>query len=334
MKVLVTGGAGYIGSTTAKALEDAGHTPVILDSLLSGPRAFVRDRAFYHGDIADRDLVRRVFDQHPDIDCTIHMAARIVVPESVQQPYEYYRDNVVKSLELFDTLVGLGKPRVLFSSSAALYATVDGFEVDEKSPLGPASPYARTKLVMELALSDMAAATDLRAIILRYFNPIGSDPDLQSGVYVREPSHVLGQLVLAAQGLKESFTITGTAHPTRDGTGIRDYVHVWDLAQAHVAAVERFDHVLSEVDEASTVVNVGTGEGVTVRELVQAFERVYGKKVKVTESAPRPGDAVGAFANVDKARRVLQWVASLGIDDAIASAIEWSKKRKQVLGYD
>ena len=167
MKVLVTGGAGYIGSTTAKALEQAGHTPVVLDSLLSGPRVFVKDRIFYEGDIADRDLLTRVVTEHPDIECTIHMAARIVVPESVEQPYEYYRDNVAKSLELFDQLVKLGKPRVLFSSSASLYATVENFEVVEDSPLDPPSPYARTKHVMEMALTDMAAATDLRAIILR-----------------------------------------------------------------------------------------------------------------------------------------------------------------------
>ena len=131
MKVLVTGGAGYIGSTTAKALEEAGHVPVILDSLLSGPRAFVRDRIFYEGDIADRALLTRIVDEHPDLDATIHMAARIVVPESVEQPYAYYRDNVAKSLELFDQLVALGRPRVLFSSSASLYATPSaGFEVD------------------------------------------------------------------------------------------------------------------------------------------------------------------------------------------------------------
>src|SRR3954466_1216087 len=160
MKILVTGGAGYIGSTTAKALEEAGHVPVILDSLLTGPRAFVRDRIFYEGDIADRGLLTRVMEEHPDIDCTIHMAARIVVPESVEQPYEYYRDNVTKSLELFDQLVALGKPRVLFSSSASLYAMVEDFEVTEESPLAPGSPYARTKLVMEMALTDMAAATD------------------------------------------------------------------------------------------------------------------------------------------------------------------------------
>jgi len=334
MKVLVTGGAGYIGSTTAKALEGAGHIPVILDSLLIGPRAFVRDRIFYEGDIEDRDLLRRVLSEHPEIECTIHMAARIVVPESVEQPYAYYRDNVAKSLELFDSLVDLGKPRVVFSSSASLYGTVEGFEVDESSPLDPQSPYARTKQVMEMVLSDMAEATDLRAIILRYFNPVGSDPDLESGIYAREPSHVLGQLVMAAQGQKKTFAITGSDHPTRDGTGIRDYIHVWDLAQAHVAAVEGFDRAIDEVGATSTVFNLGTGDGVTVRELVKTFEKVFGKEVPVTEAPPRPGDAVGAFANVDKARDVLGWTSSLDLEQAISSALDWAKKRKQILGYD
>ena len=333
MKVLVTGGAGYIGSITAKALEEAGHTPVILDSLLTGPRAFVDGRVFYEGDIADRPLLQRIVDEHPDIDCTIHMAARIVVPESVEKPYEYYRDNVAKSLELFDELNRLGKNRVLFSSSASLYGMVEGFEVDESSPLDPPSPYARTKRMMEQILQDIAAATDLRAVILRYFNPIGADPDLETGVYAREPSHVLGQLVMAAQGLKDAFTITGTDHPTRDGTGIRDYVHIWDLAQAHVTAVEQFDRAIEREAAPSTIMNVGTGHGVTVRELVTTFEKVYGKPVPVREGPPRPGDAVGAFANVNKARDVLGWTSSLTLEDGIASALEWGQRRKDVLGY-
>jgi len=334
MKVLVTGGAGYIGSTTAKALEQAGHTPVILDSLLTGPLAFVKDRTFYEGDIADRALLRRIVAEHPDIDATIHMAARIVVPESVEKPYEYYRDNVAKSLELFDELVALGKPRVLFSSSASLYATKDDFEVTEEDALAPGSPYARTKRMMEQVLEDMAVATSLRAIILRYFNPIGSDPDLESGIYAKEPSHVLGQLVMAARGIKDSFTITGTEHPTRDGTGIRDYIHVWDLARAHVRAVEKFDEVLAAADAPSTVINIGTGDGVTVRELIDSFQRVFGQEVPVTEAPPRPGDAVGAYANVDKSARLLDWHTELSLDEAIASALAWGEKRQEILGYE
>ena len=304
MKVLVTGGAGYIGSTTAKALEEAGHVPVILDSLLSGPRAFVRDRIFYEGDIADRALLTRIVDEHPDLDATIHMAARIVVPESVEQPYAYYRDNVAKSLELFDQLVALGKPRVLFSSSASLYATPsDGFEVTEDDALAPGSPYARTKRMMEQVLEDMAAATDLRAIMLRYFNPIGSDPDLESGVYVKEPSHVLGQLVLAARGQKDAFTITGVDLPTRDGTGLRDYVHIWDLARAHVRAVERFDDVIAAAGEPSVVINIGRGDGVTVRELVTAFERVFGSPVPDRRGRPPSGRRAGCVRRGGPRRR-------------------------------
>jgi UDP-glucose 4-epimerase len=334
MKILVTGGAGYIGSTTAKALEEAGHVPVVLDSLLTGPLAFVRDRAFYEGDIGDRDLVRRIVDEHPDIDATIHMAARIVVPESVEKPYEYYRDNVSKSLELFDQLVTLGKPRLLFSSSASLYAIKDDFEVSEDDPVAPNSPYARTKLMIEQVLEDMAVATDLRAVILRYFNPIGADPDLESGVYAKEPSHVLGQLVMAARGQKDSFTITGTDLPTRDGTGLRDYIHVWDLARAHVRAVERFDQVIESAGRPSVILNIGRGDGVTVRELVSAFERVSGHEVPLTEAAPRPGDAVGAFANVDRATELLDWRTELSIDEGIASALAWADRRQEVLGYE
>ena len=334
MKVLVTGGAGYIGSITAKALEAAGHTPVILDSLLTGPHVFVRDRIFYEGDIADRDLLTRIVEEHPDLDATIHMAARIVVPESVEQPYEYYRDNVAKSLELFDQLEKLGKPRVLFSSSASLYAPKDGFEVVESDPLDPPSPYARTKHMMEQVLQDMAVATDLRAIILRYFNPIGSDPDLESGIYAKEPSHVLGQLVMAARGQKDSFTITGVEHPTRDGTGIRDYIHVWDIARAHVRAIEQFDEVLAKVGATSVIINLGTGDGTTVRELVAAFENVFGQPVPVSEAPPRPGDAVGAYANVDTAAELLGWRTELSIEDAIASALAWGEKRQEILGYD
>lgn len=333
MKVLVTGGAGYIGAITAAGLEAGGHVPVILDSLLSGPEAFTAGRIFYRGDIADRDLVARIVADHPDVACTIHMAARIVVSESVALPYEYYRDNVAKSLELFDQLARLGKPRVVFSSSASVYAATDNFEVREDSATDPQSPYARTKAMMEMVLEDLARAGRLRALILRYFNPIGSDPDLRFGMYVREPTHVLGQLVLAAQGRRKAFEITGTDYPTRDGTGLRDYIHVWDLASAHVAAVERFDAVLQRSGETSTIVNLGTGRGVTVRELIAAVESVLGQPVPVREAPRREGDATGAYARVDRAREWLGWSAQSSLTDGVASAFAWAAKREQVLGY-
>jgi UDP-glucose 4-epimerase len=334
MKVLVTGGAGYIGSITAKALEASGHTPVILDSLLVGPRQYVGDRIFYEGDIADRGLLQRIVEEHPDIDATIHMAARIVVPESVELPYEYYRDNVAKSLELFDQLVAMGKPRLLFSSTASLYALTPEFEVRETDPVAPSSPYARTKRMMEQVLEDMAHATSLRTIILRYFNPIGADPDLETGYHLKDATHVVPLMAQTALGLRDSFTITGVDHPTRDGTGIRDYLHVWDLAKAHVAAVEQFDSVLEKVGEPCTYINLGGGDGVTVRELLAAVERVVGRPVPTKEAPPRPGDAVGAYANADKAAELLGWKTELSLDEAIASALAWGEKRKSVLGYE
>jgi len=334
MKVLLTGGAGYLGSITAKALEQGGHTPVVLDSLLVGRPEFVRDRIFYEGDIADRDLLRRIVAEHPDVDATIHMAARIVVPESVALPYEYYRDNVAKSLELFDELVALGKTRLVFSSTASLYALQPEFEVRETDPVEPTSPYARTKRMMEQVLEDMAAATDLRAIILRYFNPIGSDPDLETGYHLEHATHVVPLMAQAALGLLEAFTITGTDLPTRDGTGIRDYIHVWDLAQAHVRAVEQFDAVLAASGSTSPIINLGAGDGVTVRELVAAFERVTGQRVPIREAPPRPGDAVGAFANADRAAELLGWKTAHSLDEAIASALAWGAKRQEILGYE
>ncbi len=334
MKVLVTGGAGYLGSITAKALEEAGHTPVILDSLLSGPRQFVGERAFYEGDIADRALVRRIVEDHPDIEATIHMAARIVVPESVDLPYEYYRDNVAKSLELFDQLEKLGKGRIIFSSTASLYELQPAFEVRETDGVDPTSPYARTKRMMEMVLEDIARATSLRAIILRYFNPVGTDPDLETGYHLKDATHVVPLLAQTALGFRDSFTITGTDHPTRDGTGIRDYIHAWDLARAHVRAVEEFDKVIETEGAPFSYINLGKGDGVTVRELIAAVERVVGKPVPTREAPPRPGDAVGAFANADKAAELLGWRTEHTLDEAIASALAWGEKRREVLGYE
>jgi UDP-glucose 4-epimerase len=333
MDVLVTGGAGYIGSTICSALEDAGHTPIILDSLVTGSREFVRNNNFYHGDIADKNLLQEIFLNHPNIYAVIHCAALIVVPESVIEPFKYYTENVSKSLILFQNLNNLGCERVVFSSSASIYDATPSFEVVEESPLKPSSPYARTKYIMELILEDMANSLGFRGIALRYFNPIGADPKFRSGIHARNPSHVLGKLVQVALGLEPEFLITGTNWATRDGSGIRDYIHVWDLAQAHVKAVEQFDLALTKLNSRYTVINLGSGNGVTVRELVAAFERVYGATLRIREVAPRPGDVAGAYANANKALEFIDWRAVLNIDDGIQSALEWMKYRKAILGY-
>jgi len=334
MKILITGGAGYIGSTIASALEDAGHTPIILDSLITGRFEFTRGRIFYQGDIADQDLVKRVFREHADIYATIHCAALIVVPESTEQPYEYYRENVGKSLELFHTLHETGAKRLVFSSSASIYDVVPGFMVTESAALKPSSPYARTKYMMEMILRDYCTAYSMQGIALRYFNPIGADPQMRSGLQIENPTHALGRLVDVQLGKLEAFTITGTDYPTRDGTGIRDYIHVWDLARAHVKAVESFEQAFRQAGnppDQYLVINLGTGRGVTVRELVTAFEKVIGRSIPKQEGAARAGDVAGSFCNADTARRLLGWQAELSIEQGIADALKWGKMRDEVL---
>ena len=323
MKVLITGGAGFIGSTVASACIDAGIAPVILDDLSTGRRAFTRGRAFYHGDIADEALVRRIVTDHPEVFAVVHCAARIVVPESMRSPLEYYRSNVAKSVELFAHLRAHGIRRVIFSSSASIYEADHGGPLNEKSALSPASPYARSKAMIERILDDAATAGELRAIALRYFNPIGADPTGRSGLQAQNPSHALGRLTTALSR-SEPFTVTGTDWPTRDGSGLRDFIHVWDLARAHVRALERFDRVTES--EPFVAINLGGGTGTTVRELVAAFERVTGTTVDARDGERRPGDVAGAFADPSLAATLLGWRAEFGIDDGIRDALAWSDR--------
>ncbi|MDY6873927.1 MAG: UDP-glucose 4-epimerase GalE [Chloroflexota bacterium] len=337
MKILITGGAGYIGSTICSALEDHGHTPIILDSLVTGREEFTKGKIFYKADIADQDSVRQIFTDHPDIFASIHCAALIVVPESVSRPYDYYRENVVKSMKFFYQLSQLGYPRVVFSSSAAIYDVVPGFMVTEESPLKPNSPYSRTKYMMEMILQDFSRAYNLEGIALRYFNPIGADPQMRSGMHIKAPSHILGKLVAVALGEEPIFNITGVDWPTRDGTGIRDYIHVWDLALAHVKAVEKFDAVIESASNPETpyaVINLGTGKGVTVREMVTAFEKVYGQEINKQDKPPRPGDVAGAFANANKALDLLGWEAKLPIENGISDALKWGEIREDILDFE
>ncbi|MGE5557940.1 MAG: UDP-glucose 4-epimerase GalE [Bacillota bacterium] len=332
MKILVTGGAGYIGSTICSALLDSGHTPIILDSLITGCPEYTKNRIFYHGDIADGHLVRKIFSDHPEIRLTIHCAALISVPESVKRPYEYYKENVAKSIELFRHLIDADCPRLVFSSSASLYDAVPGFMVNEKTPLNPGSPYARSKLMIEIVLRDFCKAYGMKGISLRYFNPIGADPQMRSGIY-SDSTLVLPTLMDAAMGKNTVFRITGTNWPTRDGSGIRDYIHVWDLALAHVSAAEKFDKVLRQTDEdyPYLVINLGTGKGVTVRELVAAFEKALGINIHKVEAPPRPGDVAGAYANADLAWKLLGWRAKMSIEQGIKDALKWGEIRKTLL---
>ncbi|MGW4474210.1 UDP-glucose 4-epimerase GalE [Nonomuraea sp. NPDC004354] len=325
MKVLISGGAGYIGSTVASACLDAGITPVILDNLVTGRAEFARGRAFYEGDIADAALVDRIFAEHPDIEAVVHCAALIVVPDSVADPVGYYQANVAKSLDFVSHLLRNGCEKLIFSSSASIYAAGADFTVDESSPLAPQSPYARTKAVCEAMFADISATQPIRILSLRYFNPIGADPKMRTGLQLRRPSHALGKMIEAWEE-GTPFQITGTSWPTRDGSGIRDYIHVWDLATAHVAALERFDTFTDDV------INLGTGTGTTVRELAAAFNQVVDRPIEVVETGPRPGDVAGAYTRTDLAGRLLGWQARHTVAEGIAHSLEWARIREEILG--
>jgi UDP-glucose 4-epimerase len=329
VKVLITGGAGFIGSTVASACVDTAIVPVIIDDLSSGRAEYLTGRISYVGDIADAKLVGRVFDEHPDISAVVHCAARIVVPESVEAPLAYYENNVAGTLRLLQQVLDRGCSRFLFSSSASIYGPGEDFSVDEGSRLEPSSPYAWTKAMVEQILADISEATDLRVLSLRYFNPIGADPLLRTGLQLPTPTHALGVLI-RAHAEAQPFTLTGTNWPTRDGSAIRDYIHVWDLARAHVAALDRFDEALR--GRRHLAVNLGTGRGTTVRELISAFEDVVGEPLVVHEGPMRPGDVVGAYTRSTRAAEVLGWHAERSVADGIRDARAWAARRPEVLG--
>ena len=326
MKVLISGGAGYIGSTVASACLDAGISPVIVDSLVTGSRGFAAGRAFYRGDIADGALVDRVFAEHPNIYAVIHCAALIVVQDSVTDPLGYYRANVTKSLEFTGHLLRNGCQRLMFSSSAAIYRANEDLTVDEDSVIDPQSPYARTKAMCEAMFADIAAAYPLRVLSLRYFNPIGADPKMRTGLQLRRPTHALGKMMLAHED-GVPFLITGTDWPTRDGSGVRDYIHVWDLAEAHVAALSRFDALPRPV----TAINLGTGMGTTVRELLAAFNAITDRPVQSLDAGRRPGDIAGAYTRVTRAERLLGWRSQYSLTEGIRHSLQWAAIRDEVV---
>jgi len=219
-----------------------------------------------------------------------------------------------------------GCPRLIFSSSAAIYQASEDLTVDENSPLDPQSPYARTKAVCEAMFADIAATQPIRVLSLRYFNPIGADPKLRTGLALRQPTHALGKLISARED-GVPFLVTGTDWPTRDGSGIRDYVHVWDLAAAHLAALTRFD----ALPGPASAINLGTGTGTTVRELAAAFNRVSDRPVETRDAARRPGDTAGSYTRIDRAGRLLGWRPQYDITEGIRHSLAWASIRDDVL---
>ncbi|CEG97605.1 UDP-glucose 4-epimerase GalE [Propionibacterium freudenreichii] len=331
MKILITGGAGYIGSSVAACCADNVITPVILDDYSKGLREFAEPYLNYEGDIADVPLIRRILSEHPDIDAVIHCAAKIVVPESVSAPLDYYENNVSKTLVLLRELCGHGVRRFILSSTGSMYEGGDGQLVDESSAVVPHSPYSASKWMLERMLRDLAATGAMEVVALRYFNPIGADPKMRSGLQDERPTHALGKMIEAYQG-GGTFTVTGTDWPTRDGSGLRDYVHVWDLARAHIAALECFDSVMLQAQVPGfDVINLGSGRGTTVFELVDAFGDAMGVRLDMGTAPARLGDVVGCATLTGKAERLLGWNAELSISDGVRHSLEWAARLPAVL---
>ncbi|MCP8896262.1 UDP-glucose 4-epimerase GalE [Shinella daejeonensis] len=320
MAVLVTGGAGYIGSHMVWALIDAGEDVVVIDRLTTGFRWAVAPEArFYEGDIADRELLSTIFRENT-IDSIIHFAGSIVVPESVADPLAYYENNTVRSRALIAAAVEAGIPHFVFSSTAAVYGTPDSADpVREGAALRPESPYGSSKLMTEIMLRDTAAAHDLTYSVLRYFNVAGADPRGRTGQSTAGATHLIKVASEAALGKRDGMVVFGTDYDTRDGTCIRDYIHVSDLAAAHLNALQRM-----RAGEGSIVANCGYGRGFSVLEVLDQVKAVSGRDFAVRIAGRRPGDAVSIVADPSVARSALGWTPKH--DDLafiVRTALDW-----------
>ena len=317
-KVLVAGGAGYIGSHTCKALAAAGFVPVVYDNLSTGHRDFVRWGPLVEGDLLDEATLVRAFVEHRPA-AVLHFAACAHVGESVEDPARYWRNNVVGALNLMDAVRSGGNVPIVFSSTCAVYGEPPALPITEDAPLAPVSPYGRTKLAVEQALADYDAAYGLRSVSLRYFNACGCDPDGEVGESHDPETHLIPRAILAALGRIAELTLFGDDYPTLDGTAVRDYVHVRDLADAHVAAVR-----LLLGGGGSVAVNLGTGRGLSVREIVEAVERVTDLHVPCRVGPRRPGDSAVLVADGARAERLLGFSAAHSdIEAIVRTAHAW-----------
>jgi UDP-glucose 4-epimerase len=320
-KVLVTGGAGYIGSHTTKELLKQGFEVVVFDNLSSGSKEFVLGGGLIVGDLMDKAAIRNVF-KSGDIAAVLHFASLIQVGESFVDPRKYYAQNLISSLNLLDVMLEAGVKSFIFSSSAAVYGTPRQIPIPEEHPLLPINPYGQTKFFVEKILQDYDRAYGLKFISLRYFNAAGADPDGTLGEMHNPETHLIPNILLTIRGKKEYLDIYGTNFPTPDGTAIRDYIHVTDLAAAHVLALQK---LLSS--STSDSINLGTNRGYSVHEIIAKAEEITGKKVPSRQKTRREGDVPVLLASKEKAERLLGWKLRYSkIETIIETAWRWHTK--------
>jgi UDP-glucose 4-epimerase len=325
MTVLVTGGAGYIGGVTAERLKAKGEPIVVLDDLFRGHRASVDpDVPFYEGRVGDRALVTRILKEHKIEDC-VHFAALAYVGESVGQPARYFENNVEQGISFVNTLMEAGIRRIVFSSTCATYGNVEKVPIVETTPQWPANPYGWSKLMMERILASYDHACGLKFMALRYFNAAGATE--KRGEHHEPESHLVPNVLAAALGEKAEVPVFGTDYPTPDGTAIRDYVHVVDLAEAHISALKYLRH-----GGNSDFINLGTGHGYSVLEVIESARKVTGQPIPVSTAGRRAGDPPKLVADAAKAQKVLGWTAAQSdLPTILKSQWEWRKKHPK--GY-
>jgi UDP-glucose-4-epimerase GalE len=320
--ILVTGGAGYVGSHACKALAAAGHAPIAYDNLGRGHRELVRWGPLEEGDVRDGARLDAVFARHR-IDAVMHFAALAYVGESVGEPALYYRNNVGGTLELLEAMRRAGVDLLVFSSTCATYGTPERMPIGEDTEQRPINPYGTSKLVVERVLRDYDAAYGLRSVSLRYFNAAGCDPDGEVGEDHDPETHLIPRVLTAAGGAAPHVEVFGTDYPTPDGTCVRDYVHVADLADGHVRALDYLRR-----GGATTAINLGTGRAFSVREVIGAAERVTGRRIPVREGPRRPGDPPVLVADPTRARAVLGFAPRFtDIEPIVATAWRWHQGR-------
>jgi UDP-glucose 4-epimerase len=322
MTVLVTGGAGYIGSHMVHALAEAGESVVVVDNLSTGFSAFLPQGApLFIGDAADENLVESVIAAH-GVESIIHFAGSVVVPDSMRDPLAYYRNNTMTTRSLLNAAVKSGVSRFIFSSTAAVYGNPDQVPVPENAPTRPLSPYGSSKLMTEIMLHDVATAHGMKYVVLRYFNVAGADPQARIGLATVGATHLLKIAVEAATGQRAKIDVFGTDYPTPDGSCIRDFIHVSDLAQAHRAALAYL-----RGDGASVTLNCGYGRGYSVLETIEAVRRVSGRNFAVQTTARRPGDIMTMIADTGRIRSTLDWTPQYdNLETIAAHALAWEEK--------